>query len=356
MNELVESTFGGSRGEVADTAGSKQTQTRELAETQAKVLMAKRFPRDVVANTDKILNAFTRPTLAEKAQYQFARGGTDISGPSIRAAEAIAQQWGNIEFGFREISRGIAADGVPFSEVEAFAWDMEANSRKPLQFIVRHWRDTKSGGYKLKDERDIYELMANQAQRRTRACILALIPGDVVDAAMAQADVTLSAKADTSQEAMAKMLEAFAAFGVTKEHIEKRIQRRLEAIQPAQVVTLKKIYASLRDEMSKPSEWFDIPDESQPAGDPAVPKGRKTTSVSDIKNKAAAAKPKVDLETGEIIGVDPSALGEYLSAIDIASSADSAALTLDEARSVFGADSAQMKQLSEKYRAKWGGK
>jgi hypothetical protein len=165
MNAVL-NPFGSKTHAVVETAGARQSQSRELAEMQTKYLMAQRFPRDVVANTDKILNAFTRPALAEKSQYQFSRGGSDIVGPSIRAAEAIAQQWGNMEFGFREVSRATGEDGVPYSEVEAFAADLEARNRRPLQFIVRHWRDTKKGGYKLNDERDIYELIANQAQRR----------------------------------------------------------------------------------------------------------------------------------------------------------------------------------------------
>lgn len=268
MNDLVSSPFGRPNTMATETAGTKQNMHREMAETQSKYMMAQHFPRNVVANMDKILNAFTRPSLAEKAQYQFARGGTDICGPSIRAAEAIAQQWGNLEFGFRELSRGISPDGVPFSDVESFCTDLENRTRRPIQFLVRHWRDTKKGGYKLTDERDIYELMANQAQRRTRACILALIPSDVVDAAMDQAAVTLRTTADTSPEAMQKMIAAFEVFGVSKEMIEKRIQRRLDTIQPAQVVSLRRIYTSLNDDMSRPADWFEVEDTPKaPAND-----------------------------------------------------------------------------------------
>lgn len=285
MNEVVESPFA-ARAAIAphDSAGSRQNQSRELAETQTKYLMAERFPRDEVAAMDRILNAFSRPTLAEKAAYQFARGGSDIAGPSIRAAEAIAQQWGNMDSGWRELQRGVDATGVPFSEVEAFCVDLQSRNSKRLQFIVRHWRDTKSGGYKLKDERDIYELCANQAQRRLRACILASIPGDVTEAAMQQSEVTLKAKADTSPEAMHKMVEAFGTFGVTKEHIEKRIQRRLDAIQPAQVVSLKRIYASLRDDMSTARDWFEMGDEPPPAD--------ATGSLDAVRAAAAAKKGK----------------------------------------------------------------
>ncbi|POS10192.1 hypothetical protein C3Y08_01730 [Burkholderia gladioli] len=297
MNDLVASPFGGRSTAVADTAGARQDQSRELAETQVKYLMAQQFPRDVIANTDKILNAFTRPTLAEQSQYQFSRGGSDISGPSIRAAEAMAQQWGNIEQGFRERSRGVDGKGIPFSEVEAFCVDLESRTTKRLQFIVRHWRDTRQGGYQIKDERDIYELIANQAQRRVRACILALIPGDVVDAAMQQAEVTLKAKADTSPEAVQKIISAFTDhFGVTKEHIEKRIQRRLDAITPAQVVSLRRIYASLRDGMSGPDEWFDMGEQPATAGE--------TTNLKDIAAARKSSKPKQEPKAPESPSVD----------------------------------------------------
>ena len=282
MNALIESQFGRATDATVANAGALQTQSREVAETQIKYLMAERFPRDERAAIDRILNAFSRPTLAEKAAYQFARGGSDIAGPSIRAAEAIAQQWGNMDSGWRELQRGTEPGGVHYSEVEAFCVDLQSRNSKRLQFIVRHWRDTKSGGYKLKDERDIYELCANQAQRRLRACILASIPGDVTEAAMTQAEATLKTKADTSPEAMAKMLDAFAPFGIEKAHIEKRIQRRLDAITASQVVSLKRIYASLRDDMSSPAEWFDMQ------------KNEKTSAGLDAVIAATAAATQPD--------------------------------------------------------------
>ncbi|WP_395066135.1 hypothetical protein [Paraburkholderia silvatlantica] len=292
MNDIVESPFGGERRNLAETAGARQDQSRELAETQTQYLMAQQFPRDPVRAMDRILNAFTRTTLAEKSQYQFARGGTDIRGASIKAMEAIATEWGNVESAWRERSRGIGPDGVPYSEVEAVAVDLQNRTRKRIAFIVRHWRDTRQGGYVLKDERDVYELCANQAQRRVRACLEAIIPGDVVDAAMAQADATLRAKADTSAEAMTKMVAAFAEFGVTKEQIEARIQRRLDSITPAQVVSLKRIYASLRDEMSEASEWFDKGEgeaDAAAGSDGNAPSGGGS-GTAGVKNRMKAKK------------------------------------------------------------------
>ena len=88
--------------------------------------------------------------------------------------------------------------------------------------------------------------------------------------------MTMRTKADTSPEAIQKMLQAFEAFNVSKEQIEARIQRRVDAIQPAQIVSLKKIYASLRDGMSKAEDWFEQID------------GKQVTTA-DVKK--AASKP-----------------------------------------------------------------
>lgn len=244
---------------------------RAIQEVQAALVIAKKFPRDRVAAMDRILNDCTRQGLAEQSLYAYSRGGSEITGPSIRLAEAMAQNWGNIQFGIKEIAR-YTKDGATFSEVEAYAWDLETNTRKPVHFSVKHWRDTKAGGYALKDERDIYELIANMGARRLRACILAIIPGDVTEAAQSQCENTLKAQADTSPDAQKKIVAAFKKFDVTKEQLEKLIQRRLDAIQPAQVIRLRKILASLKDGVSAPSDWFkDAPNRFVPPPTESAP-------------------------------------------------------------------------------------
>jgi hypothetical protein len=228
-------------------------QQRAVAEAQAAMVVARASPRDQDRALQLILTDCKRLALAESAMYVYARGGTEITGPSIRLMETIARRWGNIECGVKELTRRNGS-----SECLAYAWDLETNYRETKLFHVKHWRDTKKGGYAVTDERDIYELVANYGARRKRACIQAVVPGEVVESAVQACELTLR-QADTSPEQMRKMVEAFRAFGVTAEMIEKRIQRRLETIAPAQMISLKKIYMSLRDGMSKPSEFFDMP-------------------------------------------------------------------------------------------------
>jgi len=228
-------------------------QQRSLAEVQGAIVLAKRFPRNPIVAIDKILNACQRLGLAEQALYSYARGGTEITGPSIRLAESIAQNWGNLQFGIKELEQRNNE-----STVEAFAWDMETNVRQVKVFQVKHERHTKKGSYKLEDPRDIYELTANQGARRLRACILGVIPADVIEEAVSQCEVTLKSKADISPESLKKLVEAFSTYGIAKEQVEMRIQRRIDTITPAQIVMLRKIYNSLKDGMSAPSDWFEM--------------------------------------------------------------------------------------------------
>lgn len=240
---------------------------REIAEVQGAMIIAKKFPRNQAQAVERIMIACQRQSLAEEALYSYSRGGTEITGPSIRLAEAIAQQWGNLSFGIRELEQRLGE-----STIEAYAWDLETNTRQNKVFQVRHMRYTRKGSYDLQDPRDIYEMVANQGARRLRACILGIVPGDVVEAAKNQCEITLKAKADISPESVQKMLAVFAEVGVTKEMIEKRIQRKLESITPAQIIGLRKIYNSIKDGMSSIGDWFETTPTENGA---AVPQGER---------------------------------------------------------------------------------
>jgi len=267
----------------------KAVSQREVAEAQGAMLLAQRFPRDEALARDRILIACQRPGLAEGSMYTYARGGTNITGPSIRLAECLAQNWGNLTFGIREIEQRPGQ-----STMEAFAWDLERNVRQVKQFQVRHTRHTRQGSYALDDPRDIYEMVANQGARRLRACILGLIPGDIVEDAVAECEKTLTAQADMSPEGVKKMLATFEKVGVTKEQIEARLQRKLDAITPAQMIGLHKIYTSIKDGMSVPAEWFDIP-----AAGVAEERGGNEAVKQTLKGKRQPALGETPGEAGE---------------------------------------------------------
>lgn len=251
---------------------SVANEQRAIAEVQAAVTIAKRFPRDESAAREKILIACARPSLAERAIFTYARGGNDITGVTIRLAEEVARQWKNIDYGWRTIEQRIDE-----STVEAFAWDLESNARTTRQFQVSHRRHTKQGSYLLSDPRDIYEKQANEAARRVRACVLALIPGDIIDDARDQCEQTMNTSEEITPNKLKKMVAQFEKYGVTLAQIEKRIQRKIDAIQPAQMVQLRKIFNSLQDGMSDKTAWFES---DAPAAETSNGKG-----VSGLKEK-----------------------------------------------------------------------
>src|SRR6516164_569214 len=191
-------------------ASAEVAAQREMAEVQGQILMARRFPRDQIKAMDGILRACTRLSLAQNALYSFARGGTEITGPSIRLAEVMAQSWGNLAFGIRELEQRPGE-----STMESYCWDLETNVRQSRVFQVKHERHTKGGSYRLSDPRDIYEANANAGARRLRACILGILPGDVTEAATEQCEATLKSEADVSPEGLQKLVEAFEQFKVT---------------------------------------------------------------------------------------------------------------------------------------------
>ena len=278
----------------ASTALANIEQSRAVAEVQASIVLAKANPRNEESAYMSIMKSCKRKSLAECASYSYRRGGTLVTGPSIRLAEVVARCWGNINYGFREVGRG-----KDFSEVEAFAHDLETNTKVTRQFQVRHWRDTKGGGKGLKTERDKYELVASMAQRRVRACLLELIPGDIVEAAEEACKATLMQEIGNIDEQAEKIVAAFSGFNVTAEMIEGHLQRSLKSLVPADVVNLKRIYRSIRDGVATVDDFFTAEDASSVQKEQGGHVDKKQTSPK--KTTRTKRKPKV-VETfkGEI--------------------------------------------------------
>lgn len=266
--------------------------SRAIAEAQGKLVIAKKFPRDQYTAMQRILDACSRPSLADSSMYEYSRGGSKVRGPSIRLAEEIARCWGNIEYGQRELSnRG----GV--SEMEAYAWDLETNTYSSQRFTVRHVRDTKGGSYDLTDQRDVYEMTANLGARRMRARILAIIPDDVVEAAIKQCVQTIShGGGEPFGERIQRLVSAFGQIGVSVGHLEKRLGHPMAETLPEELVELRSIYQSLKDGQSTRTDWFGS---SAERGAPIADSGRTERQPYSPESYAANLKAWQGLiETG----------------------------------------------------------
>lgn len=255
------------RGGQGPGAAIEIAQTRAAQEVQAAMVVAKRFPRDQVSAFQSIMDACKRKSLAVKSQYAYPRGNETVSGPSIRLAEVMAQNWGNLDFGIVETEQ---RDGE--STMCAYCWDQQTNVRQTRIFTVKHERHTRRGSYRLSDPRDIYEMCANQGARRLRACILGVIPADVVEAAIEQCDKTLAG--DTKEplvDRTRKMVKFFEEkYGVSAAQVEARLGHRLDAITEIELVTLRKIATSLQDNMASVESFFPSEHQQAEPGKPAT--------------------------------------------------------------------------------------
>lgn len=285
MNEfgMVES-----KSVTAEMVTSRQTQ-----EVQGQIIMAKKFPRDYVASCNRIMQACQRKGLAEKAMYEYPRGGQKVVGASIRLAEALVQNWGNMSFGIVELEQKPGE-----SQVMAYAWDLETNTRQEKIFSVPHIRSTKKGNVPLTDPRDIYEMVANQGARRLRACILGIIPGDVVEDAMEQCDQTLidGEKKPLSDVVKEVCLYFKRDYNVPVESLEKYIGCKADSFSMNDCVKLRKVYNSIKDGMVKREEIFELPGvEKKEAEDAFAGKEKKQDNK---KKNGSGGQQDLNLEGG----------------------------------------------------------
>lgn len=267
----------------ARKVGAELAASREAHEVQVAMVAAKRFPRDEIEAYNRVIRDCQRKTLAEKAMYEYPRGDKRVTGPSIHLARAMARSWGNLDSGFKVLEQSAKE-----STVMAYCWDLETNYRETKVFTVQHVRETKKGALPLTDSRDIYELIANQAARRERACILSVIPGDVVDAAVGQCNVTLT---NGGKMPLVDMVRALVKnfqeqYGVTAEMLERYIGVKKEAFSNQSVIRLKNVYNAIRDGSASVEQYFDMsaaaPKEKPQEAPEAPAQQEEQVSLSDV--------------------------------------------------------------------------
>ena len=299
MSDMIEADdrYASESGSMTQIASARQIQ-----EVQAAMVIARKFPRDEARAASRIVEACKGPGLAERASYEYSRGGQTITGPSIRLAETMARAWGNLDFGITEIDR---RDGE--STVMVYCWDLETNVRQTKVFAVRHMRDKKGGAVRLNDDRDIYELIANHGARRMRACILGIIPGDIQDRALEQCDRTLIGKSDKPfADQVSECIEAFKPMGVTPEMIERKLRHALSATTPQELARLRRVWTAIRDKVSSVEHEFPSDEARSPsprtASDlmAARPAPAFVEAVAEVVEPAAAVDYAAEVQAYEV--------------------------------------------------------
>jgi hypothetical protein len=267
------------------STGMAAEQALAVAKVQAALTIAQARPRDQHASTARILEACRRKKLAEKATYAYKRGDTMIQAPSLDLVRVVATHWGNIKFGFREVGAG-----PDYTEVEAYAWDLETNTEATRLFRVHRSRQYMVDDQKqsnLRSERDRYENMASVAQRRVRACIEQVIPDDIFDQAVDECQKTLKREDPRSrEEKIEEMVIAFDKISVTKKQLETYLGHPVRGAVEAQLNSLRRVYQSIRDGLSQREDHFkpETVQTVEPTPDGAVTDRKEKPETGDDSN------------------------------------------------------------------------
>ncbi len=175
----------------------------------------------------------------------------------------MAQNWGNLDYGVRELER---RDGE--SVVESYCWDLQKNVTQRRRFKVPHKIKANNTIKVLTDPRDVYELAANLGARRLRSCIFDIIPSDVKKAAVDQVKRTLAVgpvdaqgkPIQTLADRQTALVRAFLQVGVSFEMIERKLGHKIDLTTGEELVELQAIYNTIKDG-GKRGDFFEFEDE-----------------------------------------------------------------------------------------------
>jgi hypothetical protein len=211
------------------------------AEIDQQVATARRFPRDAIkAKADSMAIATRNQETATACFYLLKRGSKRIIGPSIRLAEILCQNWGNLRCDTRieEIGRTrlTAASAV---------WDLERN----VLVIMRSQRGiTYSHGGRYNE--DMITTTANAAASIAfRNAVFKLIPPDIIDAIFQKCQDVSAGSAKSLADNRVQMVKAFVAIDVPLDVILNEFgAEQLEDLGRQEMLFLRAAYTSITKE------------------------------------------------------------------------------------------------------------
>jgi len=192
-----------------------RTDSSIRAEVDMQVSTAKSFPRNIRRVMDGAKSMATASQeIAEGCIYSYRRGGKDITGPSVRLAEIMAANWGNLRCQSR-----IVDEGKDFVTAQGTAWDMERNYLVQRE-TRRSIRDSRGGRYTP----DMIAVTANAASSiALRDAIFKVIPKVFVDETYNEARAAAVGDLKSLSERRSRAIESFGKMGVSRERLFARL-------------------------------------------------------------------------------------------------------------------------------------
>jgi hypothetical protein len=206
--------------------------------------------------------ACKRSEFAGKAEYNKPVGGKGITGPSIRFAELALREWGNILIDVQTVY-----EDENLRRVKVSATDLETNAQFSKDIQIKKIIERKSkknreddvvGIRKNSYGQTVHILKATDDEMYTKEAAwvskvlrnegLRLIPTDIIEEGMQTARATVANRVIQDPEGeKKKILDAFSSLGIKPKELEKHLNHTIDVISPAELVSLRVIYQSIRD-------------------------------------------------------------------------------------------------------------
>ena len=264
-------------------------QSRAIAEVEAAVVVAQRCPRDVTRAVADMQDACGRLALAERAFYSVPNRGR---GASIHLARELARIWGNIQYGVHELRRD---DDAKISEVLAWAWDVQTNSRSSRALIIPHQRMKAGRRQDLTELDDVYRNNQNTGARAVRECILSVLPDWFVADAEAVCRAAIEhGDGKSVPERVRAMVDVFKQLGVSEAQLESRLGRPSRQWDASNLSDMTVVYRSITSGETTAEDEFPA---VLVSADEVAKVRRRTPKPEPVTEEPPA---DVDPETGEL--------------------------------------------------------
>lgn len=245
------------------------------AAVEARYTMAIHRPRDEDQAREKLLRDCARPAFAASAEYAKPVGNKTIRGASVRLVESAMRAWGNV---LTETHTLYDDDDKTIVRVDVT--DLESNNTYSEEIQIRKAVERRKRPDNLEDllgerknsygdtvyivratEDDMLTKVGALRSKAIRNMGLRILPGDLIDEAMATCRTT-SSRHDAADPAAARkaLLDAFRSIGVSATDLKAHVGQALDALSPAQIGELRIVYGSIRDGHTT---WRDVVEASK---------------------------------------------------------------------------------------------
>lgn len=249
---LPEQTAAATPAIVAAAEASKQR-------IQAAYIMAYQKPRDIEQVRTNALKLCSMPTFAEQFVSYKPIGKSRVAVDSIRAMEGLASVYGNLQSDFQ-----VTIDNETEYRAKIYVTDLEANLTYSDEINLKKTVERKSAfdreviGQRVNSKGEtVYIVLATEDEmlnkinaaksKAMRNCLHRTIPPWLIEECREKAKETLAKGIKENPDAeKRKILDAFAAIGVTPSDLAKYLGHPTNALTEAELIDLRGVYSSVK--------------------------------------------------------------------------------------------------------------